>query len=437
MSIGWITGSMFLSMLILLATGFPIAFSLFSVAALFALFLWGPSSLSVIGCSLLSQSSTIIMIAVPAFLFMGLMLQRSGIAEDLYYTMHCWLGSLPGGLAIGTVIICAVFAAMSGISGTACVTMGIVAVPSMIKRGYHKGFSLGVVGGGSGLGVLIPPSVIMIVYAQLAMESVGQLFLSGVIPGLMFCSLFITYVAIRAIINPELAPALPKEERVGWKEKLFSLKNVILPIVLVGGVLGSIFTGAATPTEAAAFGALGSIGCAMIYRRLSWEVLKDSCIETMRVSVMILWIMIAANAFAAIYQALGAVRLITDAITSLPVSPISIVIGMMVILALLGCLMDSLGLLMITGPIFIPMIKELGFSPIWFGILYTISLEIGFLTPPFGINLFYLKGVTSDKDISMGDIYQSMTPYTILYVVGLILVLFFPNIALWLPSKYF
>lgn len=433
MDVGFVTAIMFGSMLLLLATGFPIGFTLFGLGAIFTLLLWGPQSLPMLASALLSQSTTVVLLAIPMFLFMGYVLERSGLAEELFTTIYHWMGGIPGGLAIGTVIICTIFAAMSGISGTACVSMGLIALPAMLKRKYDQGLAVGCIAGGAGLGVLIPPSVIMVVYGQLAGESVGKLFMSGILPGLMISGVFQIYIAVRALLNPKLAPPLPREERAGWGVKVSSLIHLSIPIGLVILVLGAIFTGAATPTEASAVGALGSIGCAAIYRKLNWQIVKEASYGTLRVSAMIMWITVGAYAFSSVYQAMGAVNLITEIVKALPVDRYIILAGMMFILLIMGCFLDPIGILMITGPVFIPLAKFLGFDLVWFGILFTINLEIGFMTPPFGLNLFYLRGVA--PYIPTLTLYRSIIPYCILYLIGMVLVIIWPSIALWLPTK--
>lgn len=434
MNIWHITGLMFSSMMVLLILGIPVSFTLFGLGAVFTLFLWGPASLAMLPAALMSQSGTIIMVAVPMFIFMGAMLERSGIAEDLFTAMHRWFGPLRGGLAIGTVGICTVFAAMTGISATACVTMGMIALPAMLKRQYDKGIALGCIGAGSSLGILIPPSIPFILYAQISQESAGKLLMSGFIPGLMLSAMFVGYIAIRTFITPTLGPSLPREERASWREKFVALRYVVLPIILVLSVLGVIFTGIATPTEASAVGALGTIVIAAVQGRLTWKAVRGSSMDTLRVTCMALWIIVGAYAFSSVYQALGAVQAIQTAVAALPVSKWVILIGMQAILLIMGCFLDPVGILMIAGPVMCPVAKALGFNLIWFGTLFVIQLEIGYLTPPFGMNLFYLRAL-APKGVILEDIYRSMLPFIILMLTGLGLMMIFPQISLWLPNK--
>jgi tripartite ATP-independent transporter DctM subunit len=301
-----------------------------------------------------------ILISIPLFVFMGVVLQHSGIAEKLYEMIQKWIGGIPGGLAMGTVVICTVFAAMAGISAAATVTMGTIALPSMFKYNYHKDLAVGSISAGGALGILIPPSVLMIIYGLFADESIGKLFAGGVFPGLMLAIFFIVYIAIRAWMNPALAPAVPKAERATWREQMRSLKGVMLPIILVIVVLGSIFKGIATPTEAAAVGAMGSLVCALVNGTLNWTI-------------------------------------------------------------------------MICTPVFVPLVKSLGFDPVWFGVPFIVNMEMAYLTPPFGFNLFYMKTIVP-TDVSMMDIYRSIIPFVLLQLLTLILLIFFPQIVIWLPN---
>ncbi|MFC1901845.1 TRAP transporter large permease subunit [Chloroflexota bacterium] len=424
---------MFGLLLALLATGLPIAFCLGSTALIFGYFLWGPASLAVIVNSAYSQMGNFILVAVPLFVFMGIMLERSGIADALFGMMHVWFGSLRGGLGIGTIAVCAIFAAMSGLSSTGTVTMGLIALPAMLKRGYDKRMAIGSVGAGGGLGVLIPPSVPLIFFAWLAGESVGRLFLGGVFPGLLLATLYASYIGIRSFFQPHLGPALPPEERGSWREKGRALRAVILPILLVIAVLGSIFTGMATPSEAAAMGAFGSIICAIVYRRLRWRVVKETAYRTAQITAMMLWITIAAKSFTVVYTGIGGPELVRGLVQGAELSPWIILIAMQVIWIIMGCIMDPMGITMITIPIFLPIAKFFGFDIVWFGLLHAVNMEMGLLTPPFGWNLFYLKGI-APEGISIRDIYSSVFPFITLQALALVIIMLFPQIVLFLPN---
>lgn len=433
MNIGAMTAVLFGLMLVGLALGLPLAFVLGGIGAIATYFLWGPHALFAIIARAFGQMQSFMLVAIPLFIFMGIVLERSGLGDRLYTTMQRWLGPLKGGLAIGTVLICALIAAMTGISGAATVMMGVISLPAMLKRGYDPKLAVGCISAGGALGILIPPSVIMIIYGVMVEVSIGGLYAGGIFPGLLLAFLFIVYIGIRAAIQPKLAPALPPEERATWKEKFVSLRAVILPILLVIAVLGTIFGGFASPTEAAAVGAAGSLACAAIYRTLTWQLIKEACIETMKLSCMVMWIIIGASAFTGVYTAIGAPALAQQIIAGMEINRWLVLVVIQVTYFILGCFLDPTGILMITVPIYVPVIKALGFDPLWFGILFVMNMEMGFLTPPFGFNLFYMKAV-APKSISMADIYRSIVPFVALQGLGLALVMIFPQIAMWLPS---
>lgn len=433
MSIELMTLLLFGSLFLLLAVGMPVAFALAGATVVYGYILLGPKAFYIVTTHIYGSMLNEILLAIPLFFLMAHVLQHSGLADELYGTIHQWLGGINGGLAMGTVIICTLFAAMSGISGAATVAMGLIALPAMLKRNYDKRIAVGCIAAGGVLGILIPPSVIMILYAMISRESVGGMFFGGVIPGLVLSGLFIIYIGIRSTLQPHLGPPVPLEERANLKQRIISLKSVVLPIALVVLVLGSIYTGAATPTEAAGVGAIGAFVCAIIYRRLNWRVLIDIIRGTFKVTGMVMWIVAAAAAFTGLYIALGAQALIIEVVTGLPVNPWAILIGIQVVLFLFGMIMDDFAIVMLCAPIFVPIVRTLGFDTLWFGILFIVNMQMAFLTPPFGYNLFYLRGV-APKGVTMGDIYRSIIPFVGLQALGLALVMIFPRLALWLPS---
>jgi len=433
MSIELITVLMFSFFIVLLLSGLPLAFILSSLGLIFTYFLWGPKALFIVTSATSGVMSEHVYVAIPLFIFMACVLQESGIAEDLYTAMHHWAGRLRGGLAMGTVAICTLMAAMTGIVGTATTTMGIIALPAMLKRGYRKDIALGCIAAGGTLGILIPPSVITIVYAQVAEESVGKMFMGSVFPGLLLSILYIIYIGVRCFLQPDLGPPLPLEERADWHKKIASLRSIILPTTLIIMVLGSIYAGIATPTEAAGVGAVGAVLCAIIYGRFSWKVVREACYTTLRLSCMIVWITIAAKLFVYTFTAIGGVKLIKDMVVTLPVSRWFILIGIMLSSVFTGMFLDEIGEILLSVPIFVPIIKSLGFDSLWFGVLYLINAQMDYITPLFGYTLFYLKGV-APEGITMGDIYRSIIPFVILQAIGLGLCMIFPPIVLWLPS---
>jgi len=433
MSIELITLLMFGSMVVLLILGLPLAFTTGGIAAAFVLLLWGPPAFIMVMSRTLDIMGSFILIAVPLFVFMAAMLERSGIGEDLFKTIYHWMGSLPGGLAIATVVVCTILAAMVGIIGAGIVMMGLIALPAMLKRHYGKSIALGSIMAGGSLGILIPPSVLFIIYAMVAGVSVGKLFVGGIIPGLLLAALFIAYISIRSRLRPELAPPLPKVERLPFRQKLNLLKGLIAPVLLIILVLGSIFVGIATPSEAAGVGSLGAILCAIARRRLTWQNLKGVVFETTKVTCMIMWLIFGSSSLIGVYTLAGGARFVEEIILGLPLGPWGILIMIQIILIIMGMFIDWIGILMITGPIFVPIITALGFDPLWFGILFNLNMQISFLSPPFGPALFYLKGV-APPEITIGDLYRSIWPFVTLQLIGLILVILFPQIGLWLPA---
>jgi tripartite ATP-independent transporter DctM subunit len=435
-SIEALTLMFFAALLFFLLLGLPLAFVLGGVSVVFLYFTWGFDSFYMVASQIWGTMGSFTLVAIPLFVFMAMILERTGVARDLYRMMHLWCGGLRGGLALGTLGICAVFAAMVGISGAAVVAMGTIALPSMLERGYDKSMALGVINTGGGWGILIPPSILMILYALITGVSVGKMFAAGIMPGVLLMVLTAIYIIVRCHLQPELAPALPEEERASWPEKFRALRAVLLPIGVVIMVLGSIIGGITTPTEAAAMGVLGALISAAVYRQFKWSVLQEAAIRTFKLTGMIMWILFAAHAFSAAYQSMGAQELIESLMNMIPGGPWGIIIAMMVIVFLLAMVLDPVGIMLITLPVFMPIVESLGFDPIWFGILFVINMEIGYMTPPFGFNLFYLKGIVP-PGITMGDIYRSIVPFVLVEIVGLGLIMVFPEIATWLPDLFF
>ena len=416
--------------------GVPLAFVLGGLSVIFLYFHQGPVAFYLIASKMWDLMETSALIAIPLYVFMALILERSGVAHDLYRMMHLWWGGIRGGLAIGTVLICTIFAAMSGISGAAVVTMGTIALPQMLNRGYDKQLALGAINAGGGWGILIPPSILMVLYALITEVSVGKLFAAGVGPGLLLFTLVSLYIGIRCHFQPHLGPALPPEERGTWAEKFNALGAVFLPIFIIFIVLGAIFGGFATVTEAAAVGVLGALIASAVNRRLSWKNVSEASIRTFRLTTIIAWIVFAAHAYSMAYTAMGAEQFITDMTANIPGGKWGALFFMMVVLFVLGCVLDPVGIMLITLPVFLPLVKLHGFDPIWFGILFVVMMEISYMTPPFGFNLFYLRSV-APPEVTMKDIYWSVGPYTVVELFGLFIIVMFPPIALWLPNLIF
>jgi len=436
MSIELLTLLFFMSLFLFLFMGLPLSFVLGGVSILFLFFTWGPASFYMVAAQTWGAMEKFTLVAIPLFIFMAMILEKSGTANDLYDMMYLWFGPIRGGLVIGTLVICTIFSAMCGISGAAVVSMGAIALPSMLERGYDKQLAVGCINSGGGWGILIPPSVIMILYALITGESVGRMFAGGVMPGLLLLAIVSTYVIVRCAFQPHLGPALPPEKRGDWPRKFKALKAIVLPVGIVVGVLGSIIYGLTTPTEAAAVGLLGSLISAAVYRRLSFNLVWEASIRTFRLTGMVMWILFGAYAFTAAYHSMGGTQLIEHVMAYVPGGAWGTIIFIQIVLLFLGMVLDPAGIMMITIPVFLPIVTAHGFDSLWFGILFIMNMNISYMTPPFGFNLFYLKAIVPPS-ITMGDIYRSVIPFTILECTGMLMVMFFPGIATWLPNKFF
>ena len=443
--IEWKTILFFGLLFFFIMLGVPLTFVLGGLSVVFISFEFADDpradGLYLVASKMWDLMETSSLIAIPLYVFMAMVLERSGVAHDLYRMMHLWWGGLRGGLAIGTVLICTIFAAMSGISGAAVVTMGTIALPQMLKRGYDARLALGAINAGGGWGILIPPSILMVLYALITEVSVGKLFAAGVGPGLLLFALVSIYIGVRCWLQPNLGPALPQEERADWGEKMQALYAVLLPIMIIIMVLGAIFSGLATVTEAAAVGVLGALIASAVNRKLNFGLIKEASMRTFRLTTLITWIVFAAHAYSTAYTAMGAEGFITDLTAQIPGGKWGALFFMMIVLFLLGMVLDPVGIMLITLPVFLPLVKLHGFDPIWFGILFVVMMEISYMTPPFGFNLFYLRSVTqadpSMQHLTMKDIYWSVGPYTIVELTGLFIIVMFPAIALWLPNLLF
>lgn len=429
-----LTVIMFGLFFLFLALGVPIAWGTLTLAIALGLVLEGSSIWGFVIYRTWNMMSSYSMIAIPLFVFMASMLSYSGIADDLYNALYIWMGPLRGGLALGTVSVCTILAAMVGTAGAGTTIMGLVALPAMLKRGYNKTIALGCIVAGGALGVMIPPSIMFVVYGVNSGISVGKLFMSGVFPGLLLAGLYMTYIGIRCYLNPSLGPALPKEERtLNLAQKFGLLRTLILPAVLILAVLGSIYLGLATPGEAAGVGAAGAIICTAVRRQLTWRNVQDALYGTIKTVGLIMWIVFGAYAFIGVYTLEGGADFVSGILAAMPLGRWGIFIVMQLIILILGMVLDIIGIVILLVPIFSPIVTSLGFDPLWFGLTFNVNLQIAYLSPPFGYGMFYLKGV-SPPEVSMGDIYRSVWPFIGLQLIGLVLVSVFPQIALWLPS---
>jgi tripartite ATP-independent transporter DctM subunit len=436
MGIEVITITMFGSLFILLGFGLPVAFACGSVGCLFTVILQGPAALNLVSTRIFGLMVQYLLAAVPLFIFMACILEASGIIEQLYEMVYQWLNWLKGGLGAATVLACTMMAAMVGVIGASEVTMGVIALPQMLKRGYNKFIACGSILAGGTLGILIPPSVMLIVYGLVDNSSIGQLYAGAILPGCMLSGFFIIYVLIRCYINPKLGPPVPKEDRVSWGVKIKLLLRIIAPAILVFLVLGTIFTGIAAPTEAAGVGAAGAMVLTGLQRKLSFKGIVDAAEKTLKSTAMVMWTIFGANIFVGLYIMVGGGRFVTQMLLGSGLTEWGIIIVMQCILVFLGAFIDWVGIIMLCVPIFGPIIRQLGFDPIWFGVLFAVNLQISFLSPPFGYALFYLKGV-APPEISTTNIWRSAAPFIGLQILGVAMVMIFPDIILIMPKLLF
>lgn len=432
MSLELITALYFIVLFVTLFMGLPVAFGLGGTAVLFATLL-EPRALLSVPSAFYSTPWNSVLVTVPLFLFMGSLIRFSGIAEAAYDAVYKLIGHIHGGLAMGTVQVCTVFAAVTGITPPATTTMGQIAYPSMMRYDYDRRIAIGSIAAGGALGALIPPSVPFIFYGLLAKVSIGDLFMAGVLPGLMLATFYTLYIGFRCRLQPELGPALPNGKEFTRQEKLGALASIWPFAMLIAIVLGVIWGGVATPAEAAAFGAAGAFLINLLYGKLTWKVLKYSLVSTLKLSGMGLWILIGATVYLNVFNTMGSQDLLTDLVLAMPGGSTGILLMMMLIILVLGMVMDDWAIIMLCTPLFIPIVDALGVNKLWFGALFIVNIQIAYLTPPFGFVLFWIKGVLP-PDVSMGDVYKSVGPFVVLQFIGLTLIFLFPEIAIWLPG---
>ena len=426
---------MFATMLVMLLTGQRVFGAIGFVAAAAALLLWGDGAVEMPFTASWKLFKWYPMLTLPLFIYMGYMISESGIANDLYKMFHVYFGGTRGGLAIGTMFMMVAISAMNGLSVAGMEVGATIALPEMLKRNYDKRMISGVVQAGSSLGILIPPSVVLVLYGMIARQPVSKLWLAGLIPGLIMASLFILYIYIRCRLQPELGPTLPKEEReMPFIEKLKLLRAGIIPFAIFFVMTGLFIMGIASLVECSAVGALAATIAAWSKGRLNLKVIEDVCKKTLGVSCMFMWIILAALCFGAVFDGIGAVKAIeTLFIERWNLSPWGVLIMMQLSYILMGMFLDDTAMLVIVAPLYVPLIIALGFDPIWYGVLYTITCQIAYMTPPFGYNLFLMKAM-APKEITLIDIYRSIIPFVLVMLFGLVIMMMFPQIALWLPA---
>lgn len=444
--IGPLTYLMFGSLFVALMMGLPLAFVTGGLGVIFIYLVGDAAMLNIIPGRIFPLMANADLAAIPLFIFMATLLERAGLIEEMFNVVYKWMGGVHGGLAAATILASTILAAMVGVIGAAVVTMGIIALPAMLKRKYDPQIALGSIMAGGTLGILIPPSILAILYAVVAQQSVGELYLGAVIPGLLLSSTYIAYVLIRCKINPEMGSPIPVEERLGLKEKLALLKDLIAPLILVMLVLGLLFGGIATPVEAAGIGSFGAVIVAWMHGAFNIESLRDASVTTAKASAMVLWIMFGASVFVGFYILQGGQEFITEAILGTGLSAYGVLFLLMALLVILGMFLDWVGILLLAVPIFIPIVKSLqfdglfGLPPVagddvvlWFGVLYLVNMQMSFLSPPFGYALFYIKGVCP-PEISMATIFRSSLVFLALQAFGLMLCILLPGMVTWLPN---
>lgn len=418
---------MFLLLLTLLMTGMPLAFVTLLVALIFALGWFGPMAVPLITSRVYSFVSSFVFVSVPMFVLMAALLDRSGIARDLFDAMRLVGGRLRGSVAVQTIFVAVILAAMSGIIGGEIVLLGLLALPQMLRMGYDRKLAIGVICAGGSLGTMVPPSIVLIIYGLTANVSIGDLFTSAFVPGFMLATFYVIYVLARCYLNPTLAPD-PSPEVVPTAEKLRLLKGIILPIMVVVFVLGSIYGGIASVTEASAVGVLGVLVSTIVRGEFSFGMLRAAALQTLATCGMIVWIGIGASALVGVFNLMGGIKFVSSLITGVSENPTVIILFMMLILFVLGMFLDWVGIALLTMPIFVPIVKTLGFDPVWFGVLFAMNMQISFLSPPFGPAAFYLKSV-APPDIALGDIFRAVLPFIAIQVLAVGLLIAFPGIT--------
>lgn len=445
MSTEIVTLLIFSNLILFLLMGFPVAFSLMGVSIGWMLYLQGPRFLGLVPATIFDTGTTEIFVAAPLFIVMAIALERVGIGRMLYDAIHTWTEGIPGGLAVGTVIAAALIAAMTGIGGTAVLVLGVLAVPEMIRRGYDVKLAIGGLPPGGSLGVLIPPTVIGVLLGGFAGIPVGHLFFGAALPGILIAVLFCVWIVVRCAMNPALAPRVPKAERSSLRTRILSLRQVALPGLLIFIVLGSIWWGIATPSEAAGIGAFGTLLIALLRGQLGPRALRDILTASAVVSVMVLALLVGGALFSRLLQISGAARLVSGQLVGIELGVYGTMILFMAVITLLGMFIDGAAIIFIVTPIMMPAVQALGIDPVWFGVMMMIALAAGYVTPPFGMNLFYLRGILeqiSDRDgmeplrgITVTRIWASVLPYVVIMFVVLGMVMVWPGLATWLPAR--
>lgn len=436
---GLIALLMFSSMMLLLLTGKRVFGAIGFVAAAAALLLWGDGGAELPFSAAMKLMKWYPLLTLPMFVFMGYMLSESGVADDLYRMFHVWMGPLHGGLAIGTIGLMVLISAMNGLSVAGMAIGATIALPELLRRGYDKIMVTGVIQAGSSLGILIPPSVVLVLYGMIARQPVGQLWLAGVLPGLLMAGLFVLYIVVRCRLQPQMGPPLTLEERaeISLGEKLRLLRAGLLPLFIFVSMTGLFMLGITSLVESSAVGALAATLAALVQGRLTRKVMEETLRKTLGISCMFMWIILAALCFGAVFDGLGAVKAIEGFfVGDLGLGPWEILILMQLSFIIMGMFLDDTAMLVIVAPLYVPLVGSLGFDLVWYGVLYTITCQMAYMTPPFGYNLFLMRAM-APPEVSLGDIYRSVTPFVAIMALTLVLVMIYPQIALWLPQWHY
>ncbi len=445
MSVEILTVAMFGTLILAITLGHPLAYTLAAVATLFGLIDNGfnvPALFDMFANNAWGLMNNYVLVAIPLFILMAQLLDRSKVAAQLFEALYVVLGSIKGGLGLAVVVVCTVFAATTGIIGASVVAMGLLATPALMKKSYQKELTSGIICAAGTLGILIPPSIMMVVYGGLTglkETSVGNLFAGAIFPGIILSGLYFLYILIRCNINPELGPPISREEARSWsvaQKWAITLKSLIPPLALILAVMGTILAGVATPTEAAGLGALGALVLALANKKFSWQVMKEASLSTLRTTSMVMMLFIGGKFFSTVFLSMGGGDVVADLLIGSGMNRWLVLAIMMSIVFLMGMFIDWAAILLVTVPIFMPIAMELDFNPLWFSILMCVNLQTSFLTPPFGYALFYFKGV-APAEYTMMHIYRGIMPFVLLQLIGLIILALFPNLVTWLPSIFF
>jgi len=427
---------MFATMMLMLVTGQRVFAAIGFICSIFALSLWGTGGVEIPFSASINLLGWNPLLTLPMFIFLGYMLSESGLANDLYEMFYVWMGPLRGGLAAGTIVIMVIVSALNGLSVAGMAVGNSIALPELLRRNYDKRMVTGVIQAGSTIGLMIPPSIVLVLYGVIARVPVGQLWVAGILPGLMLICMFIGYVLIRSWINPELAPAMTQEERANttWAHRFRMLRAGVVPLVILFLMTGLFLMGITSLVEMAAVGAVSTTVAAALKRRLTPVVIRRTVRKTLSVTCMFMWIILAALAFGAVFDGLGATKALEFFLRDeLGLSPFTIIVIMQISFLIMGMFLDDTAMLILVAPLYIPIVRSLGFSPVWFGVLYALTTQVAYMTPPFGYNLFLMRAM-APPEITLADIYRSIIPFALLLMAGLGILMVFPQLSLWLPG---